>query len=372
MSEPVLGIIPEQGGSIANLARSGQDRRFVDYYLRKYAAEFSRVIYFSYIQENLSLPNNCVVVSNPGFHRWLYAYFMPLIHYRKLKSCSVLRVMQAYGAIPAIVAKSLYRTPFVVTYGYPYFENAQINGMKLRPYLFKWRASAGAKHASRVIVTSQAMFEYVSEFVSPSKIVYSPNGVDTQAFSPAQLHPEPLVKTILYVGRLSPDKNIRVLIEAIDELNQNFNVRLLIVGDGPLKSDLEDQAVKTGAQIEFLGILPNHQLPEVYHTSDVFVLPSYGEGHPKALLEAMSCALPCIGTNVAGIRDLIRDGETGLLCGQTGTSIAEKLHTLLANPGLAARLGTSARHYVRENFDIHQIMAKEITMLKAVANQSNP
>ncbi|MBM3334660.1 hypothetical protein FJY63_08365, partial [Candidatus Sumerlaeota bacterium] len=117
-----LGIIPEQGGSIAGLRRGGQDRRFVEQYLRLYAREFEQVFYFSYARESLSLPdaNNFRLFPNPGLHRWFYAFLMPLIQARQFRRCSVMRVMQATGAIPAYLARLLYGTPFVVTYGYHY------------------------------------------------------------------------------------------------------------------------------------------------------------------------------------------------------------------------------------------------------------
>jgi glycosyltransferase involved in cell wall biosynthesis len=370
MASFVLGIIPEQGGSISNLARSGQDQRFIDYYLKKYSAEFSRVYYFSYVKETVKLPENCYIINNPGYHRWIYAYFMPLIHRREFKKCSLLRVMQAYGSIPAIISKILYKTPFVVTYGYRYFENAKTNRMKFRPYLFKWRALSGIKHASKVIITSHKMYEYVNTFVPKHLLYYSPNGVDTNLFSPAPSLLRQQIKTILFVGRLAPDKNLIALIDAI-KLISCPNVKLIIVGDGKMKPILVEHASNLGSQIKFMGTVPNNQLPDLYRTCDIFILPSFGEGHPKALLEAMSCGAPCIGSDVPGIQNLITDGVTGLLCKQSKDDIAAKINALFENPDLARHLGEMAREYVVKNFDINQIMSKEISMLKEVTNQAS-
>jgi N,N'-diacetylbacillosaminyl-diphospho-undecaprenol alpha-1,3-N-acetylgalactosaminyltransferase len=113
--------------------------------------------------------------------------------------------------------------------------------------------------------------------------------------------------------------------------------------------------------------VPNERLPELLNAADVFVLPSQREGHPKVLLEAMSCGLPCVGADVEGIREVIQDGENGLLCSLTPKDMADKIYRLFSDPDLALRLGQAARHFVEANFDLDILLEKETRYLYSVA-----
>ncbi len=362
----ILGILPEQGGSIAGLARTGQDGRFVHSYLGAYAQAFESVYYFSYADEHPEVPGNCTVVANPGYHRWAYAFLLPLVQRRRFLKCDVLRVMQAYGAIPAMIAKLLYRRPYVVTYGYRYFEQISDADSRLRAYFFLWRANLAARFADRVIVTTDEMASYVTHRVPQARILLVPNGVDTSLFRPTQARTGCSYKVIMYVGRLSPEKNLGLLIDALSLIDQ-VEIQLVLVGDGDLRSELEAHARRRKVRVHFRGVVPNHELPDILANADVFVLPSSGEGHPKALLEAMSCGLPCVGTNVQGIREVLHHLENGLLCEVTKEDLASKISQILSNPELAARLGHQARASVVEDLDLGVLLAREIEAMRSLA-----
>lgn len=363
----ILGILPEQGGSIAGLARTGQDSRFIRSYLGKYAGAFDKVYYFSYADEAPVVPDNCYVIPNPGHHRWAYTFLLPIIQHRFIRECDVFRVMQAYGAIPAVIAKTIYRVPYVVTYGYRYFRNVRVQGMGLpRALLFRWRARLGASLADKVIVTTKEMFSYVSTFLPESRILMVPNGVDTALFQPLKNRPDSPYKTVIFVGRLSPVKNLSMLIDAI-ALIHHPEIRLILVGDGQLRDELEAHALRKRVSVDSRGIVPHRELAGLLGGADAFVLPSLTEGHPKALLEAMSCSLPCVGTAVPGIQDVICDGKTGLLCKLDAQDLADKLAHVLSDPLLAARLGSQARSYVVEGFDLDSLLEIEIDAMKRIA-----
>ena len=365
----ILGIFPEQGGSITNLARTGQDTRFIRSYLGQYAQAFEKVYYFSYVDESPTVPDNCYVIPNPGYHRWVYTFWLPFIQRRYVQKCDVFRVMQAYGAIPPLITKLLYGKPYVATYGYRYFENARIEGMKLRAYLFLWRARLGARFANRVIVTTDEMASYVSGFVPAQKILSVPNGVDTSLFRPFEARPDHRPQVVIYVGWLSPQKNLFMLIDAL-ALIREPEFKLILVGDGELRTELEAHALQKNIPVEFAGVMPHQELPDILNNADVFVLSSLAEGHPKVLLEAMSCGLPCVGTNVQGTREVIRHGENGLLCELTKEDLANKVALVLSNPTMAARLGRQARAFITENFELDRLVAMEIDAMKSVAKET--
>lgn len=353
-----LGVLPPQGGSLANLRAAGQADRFIHAYLGHYARHFERVYYFSYRDEAADLPENCTLVKNPGLHRWLYALALPILQRRYFQDCDVLRVMQMTGALPAVIARGLYGTPYAGTYGYTYQAFARLQGMPLRGALFEGRARLGLRWAAGVIVTTPELQAELARRVPAGRLVYLPNGVDTSRFRPPPARQVGAEQRVVFVGRLDPVKNLTLLIDALSTV-QAAPIRLEVIGDGPLRVHLEEHAARRGLACEFLGTLPNEQLPARLAAADLFVLPSQREGHPKALLEAMSCALPCIGTDVAGIRQVIQDGVTGLLCSPSVPALADCITRLLADPALAVRLGRAARQYVQANFDLDRLLERE-------------
>jgi len=369
----ILGIFPEQGGSIGNLARVGQDTRFITSYLGRYAQAFEQVYYFSYANEappfNAPLPPNCQVIPNPGYHRWAYTFLLPLVQRRYIQQCNVFRVMQAYGATPAILTRLLYGKPYVATYGYRYFDVVRANEPVARAYLLEQRARLGARCSSKVIVTTDEMLRYAKTFVSGDKLVKVPNGVDTTLFAPPSHRAGPHAEqTIIYIGRLSKEKNLFMLLDAlamIDPANQT-RLRLLLVGRGDQQADLAAYAAERKVQVEFKGVVANQELPNLLTQANLFVLPSLGEGHPKVLLEAMACGLPCIGTDVSGINNVIQHEVNGLLCQLTAEDLADKIRQLLNAPDQAARLGVAARAYIVATYEQSALLDREITLMQTL------
>ena len=122
--------------------------------------------------------------------------------------------------------------------------------------------------------------------------------------------------------------------------------------------------------VEFLGVVEQAKLPAVYASSDVFVLASFTEGHPKVLLEAMSCGLPCVASDCVGNRSLVTDGETGLLFDpHRPEDLAACLRRVLDDPALAARLGKAGRALVAERYDLSLLVAREIALVQSVARR---
>src|SRR5262249_55553329 len=122
-----LGLLPAIRGGLGELARTGQDARLLDGYVRPYAAAFDDVRYFSYLNELLSeftteseLLRRVRLYPGPGGHPWAYAVAMPFRYADAFRGCSVLRVFQMTGALPAVIARRRFGVPFVATYGFWY------------------------------------------------------------------------------------------------------------------------------------------------------------------------------------------------------------------------------------------------------------
>jgi glycosyltransferase involved in cell wall biosynthesis len=218
--------------------------------------------------------------------------------------------------------------------------------------------------ADRVVVTTAAMSASAIAIhaLDARKVRVIPNYVETDRFH-LKSYKHDGVTRIGFVGRLDVQKNLPSLLEAVAGLD----VELHLVGYGPLRAQLEELAEPSTPAIKFLGSLPNLELPAFLNSCDLFILPSLYEGHPKALLEAMACGVPVIGTRVPGIQELIRDGENGLLCELDPESIRAAIQRALGDPDLRARLGRNGRKYIEENFSLQRVVNLELTLLSELA-----
>jgi len=172
---------------------------------------------------------------------------------------------------------------------------------------------------------------------------------------------------ILFVGRLVERKGVTHLIEAVRRLPPDSRPRLTVIGDGPERTSLEAQIARDGVsdRVTVRGRVSEAELKDAYASSDVLVLPSIldargdTEGLGVVLLEAMSYGVPVIGSNLGGITDIVRDGETGLLVppGDPG-QLAAALQRLARDRDLSQRLGAAGRKHVAAAFGWPAIMAQ--------------
>jgi glycosyltransferase involved in cell wall biosynthesis len=143
-------------------------------------------------------------------------------------------------------------------------------------------------------------------------------------------------------------------------------VTLAIAGDGPLRDQLQAAAARGRAAVTFLGTLPHAELPALLRRSAAFVLPSHYEGNPKALVEAMACGVPVIGTRAPGIEELLTHRETGYLCGTSAADIRAAIVDVLGDAGLRDRISAGAAAYAREHCSIQAAVERELTVLRSV------
>ncbi len=361
-----LAIFPNRGGSLSDLARSGQLHRFTAHYLPMYARHFEQVLYFSYAEEEWDLPRRCKLRPGPrGLHSLLYSPWLPLRYRDDLARCHVARVMQMTGVIPAALAKVRLKLPFVATYGYRYAEFIRPTRRWTSYFLATAVERLGLRMADGVIVTTPELARHVARWTLPERIHLIPNGVDTVAFCPPPHPPSNDPPVAIFVGRLEPQKNLLALLEAVAIVG---DLQLVLVGGGNQREALAHQAEKLGVDVELEGIVPYEALPTYLQMADLFVLPSHIEGHPKALLEAMSVGLPCVGTDVPGIRDVLQDGETGILCpGTDPASLVSGLRRLLADRAAGREMGHRARALIEAKYDLGNLLQQEVELLQKLA-----
>lgn len=161
-------------------------------------------------------------------------------------------------------------------------------------------------------------------------------------------------KDILYVGRLSKEKGIEYLIQAIPKIKEEHpEVKLHIVGEGNMEQNFKDLTNKLEIEDKVIihGYLPHENLATMYRKSSVFILPSVcKENAPNAIIEAMSQRTPVITTNIGGQAELVENGVNGLLVkpGDAG-DLAEKICNILDDPELGREMGERGRKIVEEN-----------------------
>jgi glycosyltransferase involved in cell wall biosynthesis len=175
-------------------------------------------------------------------------------------------------------------------------------------------------------------------------------GVDTEVFSPERRspvwrrricgHEEDRRSIILYVGRLSHEKNLMALVSAYNAI-ETSSTHLVVVGDGPARADLE--RALAGHNATFTGYLSGEALAEAYASADIFAFPSVTETFGQVVLEAMASRLPVVAFDSDGVRDQVRDGQTGFLSplgDQRGFTHA--LSLLVDAPELRQSIGAEA------------------------------
>lgn len=208
----------------------------------------------------------------------------------------------------------------------------------------------------------------VRERVPRAKIAVVPNGIDLSRLPPfsidraaaraaAGLAPDRRV--VAQVGRLTPQKDYPTFLRAAALVAaERPDVDFLVVGQGPLRNELERLAASLGiaSRVRFLGL--RHDVPELLGAVDVLVLASVFEGFPNVVLEAMATGAVAVATDVDGARELIASGEHGLLVpvGQPA-AVADAVTRLLGNGALTERLAIAARRRVEAEFTV-EVMAR--------------
>lgn len=170
-------------------------------------------------------------------------------------------------------------------------------------------------------------------------------------------HIEPQAVVITHIGRFAPQKNHELLIQAFARVYSNYPIYLFLVGDGPLKSQIEHQVRQLGIQqrVRFLGIRTD--VPAILNASDIFVLSSRWEGNPMSVMEAMAAGLPVVATAVGGVPELVEHGVSGFLVPSENASLlAEAIQRLVDNPLLRQQMGKAALQRAHEQFDARRMV----------------
>jgi len=266
---------------------------------------------------------------------------------------------------------------------YPMGEVAQWLAGRGRPYVISYQADVTRpeqrvimrvygplfrhilRGARRVLATSPnfaASSPYLRAVAERVRIV--PLGIDVSRFAPPASTSPPAVRpfTLLFVGALRHYKGVDDLIRALPNLPPD--TRLLIAGDGPKRTEWEMLCASLGLRerVTFLGRVADEALPGLYHSADVFVLPSNSpaESFGTVLVEAMASRLPCVTTEVgSGTSYVVEHNVTGFVVPpRSPETLADVLNRLVADPTLQAQMGTAGRERAVRLFRFEDMVAR--------------
>lgn len=243
------------------------------------------------------------------------------------------------------------RVPTCLTYHCDLFLEGSVGRLATRVYE-KVFLPPTLSVANRIIVHTSS-YGRTSRVLQGHRLEVIPSLVDTDRFSPREPDPELRARlgaegraVVLFVGRLVSHKGVDDLLVAVEKLPPS--ALLVVVGDGPRREDLERSARDRGLQdrVRFVGSVSDEELPRYHALSSVVVLPSTNrlEGFGLAIVEAMASGRPVVVADLPGVREVITEGEDGLLTQPLiSEDLARTCASLLADPERARRLGENAR-----------------------------
>jgi len=293
---------------------------------------------------------------SPGFFKALFNEEFDIIHAHEFFSPSAF-----YSSLVSLMK----HTPFVITQ-----HNDQLPISFINKSLYNADACTigklSLKQAKKIIALTSISKKHLSLFgAENSKIQIIPNAVDTTKFKPTEQN---LLKErwnlsspiILYVGRFSEVKGIRILLKAFPAVLKAIpEVKLVLVGGGPLESEIKSYEKQFSGHIFCLTFVPNDIMPQIYPGCDVVALPSLEERFGNVTLEAMACGKPVVGSGIGGMLDTIEHEKTGLHV-QPGNNqqLSESLIRVLKNDDFRKELGLNARKKALTEYSSNVVIQK--------------
>ena len=309
-----------------------------------------------------------------------YQLYIKLIKYLKEIKPTIVHTRN-WAGMDGIIAAKMARVPIIIHGEHGFEITDLISQNKKRKFIRKLVLSTIVDKI--VTVSKNLKKRLINEIkIKPEKIIHIPNGVDTNKFN---IYRKEFTRKkfgfkkedfiIGIVARLDPIKNHKTLISAFKEIVKNYpQTKLIIVGDGPLREELEEKSYQLGINNKVIFMGERNDVPEILKTFDIFVLPSLNEGMSNTILEAMATGIPVIASNVGGNPELVIDGETGFLFPTNDVeSLVQKIKTYILYPELKQKHGYNARKRVEEEFSLDQMVRRyEELYLELVERKLKP
>ncbi|MCX6032759.1 MAG: glycosyltransferase family 4 protein [Chloroflexi bacterium] len=359
---PTLLFCMTPGVSLRTWKSQGTDQREL-HFLRSLAYDGWKVKILTFRPESTKpyrLPDEISLVCFP--HHYLL-WCLPFVYRGLGASIDLIMTNQSLNAWHFTNAARVWKKPILLRCGYVRGERLEIvSGPGEHSHRYQRKESQAFREATMVEVTSPHLADWLQTRyqVDKGKIHVIPNYVDTDLFAP-QENILPVARSVVNVGRLQPIKRHDLLLKACAAAQVS---QVTIIGDGPERERLRSLANDLRLNLKLPGLIEHEKLPRILCEHQAFVIASFWEGHPKALIEAMACGLPCVGVESVGIRECICSTNGGVLTEATPEAISAALIEIFANSERRRQLGQRARQSIEATMSARVVFACKKELLQ--------
>lgn len=290
--------------------------------------------------------------------------FLKLLNDKEIKECKIINGHGISAWLPTIWLSKLFRKTSLITLHETY-EYTKLNWFFGGGKLARWVWRYTLKNVDYLIDLGHT--------VKLEKTFFIPNGVDTKKFKPKEVRKDK--KTVLFVGRMSPEKGFNYFIEASKIVKTKLKERVeFLAVTGSASKDKEklgliNQIKQKGVEIKLEQRIPHDAMPKIYQKSDVLVISSLAEAFPLTIFEAMSCGTPVVATNVGGIPVAIKDGLVGFLVPpKNPQTIAQKVIKILEDDRLRNTMRKNCLEWVK-NFTWEKVAQKYLETYRKISQE---
>ncbi len=335
------------------------------------------VSFFTYDQKRFSIESpmlaniKCERIQQNIFNRNFVFNFLDKSRLKSsLAELDIIRSNQFYGAKEALSAARNFKKPLIVRGGYVYSRFALWQG-KSQGVLKSLEAEEreSMDYASAVIVTTSSMKDYIVRKynLDRDKVYVIGNAIPDIFFKAAEVERRPKrLCDILAVGRHHPQKGYDLLLDTVRDVPDS---RLTILGSGPDYANNIKFAKRYNMRFEFKERIDNHLLPNYLSSTDIYLMTSHYEGHPKSLLEAMAAGCACIVTEGQGVSDEIKNRKTGIVVPRDKDALLNAIDELRNDPELCRELGINASNYIQERYSLKESISLELAVYEDIVKK---
>lgn len=333
-----------------------------------YKKYFNDIYFYTFDRNNIqNIPidksfKNRVLYNKQNLHSIIYAFLTPIFHYKILKQAKYYFATRTPSSLYPIYNSFFFKNKKVIIYwNYDWIEMAKkINKSKFYILFVKFWTYLTLKLCKNYIVTNQTDKTNILKYKKNANILILPSSIDNTVFKPLN-NIEKKPNTLLFVGRLTYQKNLDTLIKVVSELK---NIELHIVGEGELRKELEKLSKNLIANVIFHGSKNQYEIVQMLNKYSLFILPSYTEGISNALVEAMACKIPVIASNIYTTAEIIQDKYNGILCETDRESIKSKIEYAINHYDNMIEYAENAYQMVLKDFTVDNYFKKVSEFVK--------
>tara|TARA_X000000368_G_scaffold404209_1_gene379986 strand:- start:8473 stop:9600 length:1128 start_codon:yes stop_codon:yes gene_type:complete len=297
---------------------------------------------------------------------YIKSFLIPFKIKSLLADVTLLKQHQLLGSWVSILSKFINKKPLIIRTGYDMFLFSIYEKKSMRiKFLYYFLTLLSLRFANLYTIASTSDSNKLRKYFKYSKVKIRRNWIK-EVKNIKNLNKRHSDR-VLSVGRLEKQKNYSYLIDSLS--NSKYSID--IVGRGSLKEPLKKESGEKNVNLKLLDPIDNESLLEVYQDYKYFILTSFYEGNPKALIEAMSSGCIVLASNIENNSEIIDNYINGILVGEGLDSISDALGWLDENPDKASQISTNAINFINENYLLSDLVEKEYKDYKNLTRNIN-